>query len=146
MNDVASLIADPTIREQIKVRYEAGERTALCREFGIDLRTLQLWSINYGWQTVQTLNLPYDQQVTILIEEGYTDASIARLLSLAVTTVRALRSKYTAIQVVALPGADETPRTRPAGHWGGWFCGSCSWWGENIDAYLLHTKKRHQEH
>ena len=143
MNDVTSLIADPAIREQIKVRYEAGERAALCREFGIDLRTLKIWSINYGWQSAQTVNLSYDQQVTMLIEEGYTDAGIARLLSLAVTTVRALRSKHTAMQGVALPGADDTPRTRPVGHWGGWYCGSCSWWGDSLDAYVLHTKKYH---
>lgn len=146
MNDATTSIDDLGLREQIKVRYEAGERATLCAEFGVGLRTLSRWALTHGWTSGKAADLTRHQQAYILIEEGYNNATIARLLSMATDTVRGLRHKLTTNQVARPVGgirAEHVPRERPAGHWGGWYCGSCAWWGDTIDAYLMH-KKHHE--
>lgn len=148
VRDDPSIIDNLDVRDQIKARYEAGERATLCAELNIGLRTLSQWATTYGWQSGEAAGLSRQQQARILIEEGYTNASIGRMLSMAPDTVRGLRHKLTTTQIhQPLHGTmpERLAQERPAGHWGGWYCGSCSWWGDSIDDYLIHKKKHERQ-
>jgi hypothetical protein len=140
------MIDNPAVRDQIKARYEAGERATLCAELNIGVATLRQWAATYAWKSGAAAGLTRQQQAMILIEEGYTNATIARRLDMAVDTVRGLRHRLTTNQGLRLPagaGDERIPPERPAGSWGGWYCGSCSWWGASRDDYLIH-KKQHE--
>ena len=148
MREDPSLIHDPAMREQIRMRYEAGEYVALCTEFGITMQTLSMWVRMYHWPPSWVSGRRCHEQVSILIHEGYTNTTTARVLSISADTVRAIRQKINTNQTPPPAGeidVDVVPHERPPGHWGGWYCGSCSWWGETIDEYIFHTKKHERD-
>lgn len=128
-NESSAPIDDPSLRAQIQARYEAGERATLCADLGIGRHTLRTWATHYGWQSAAAAGLTRQQQVRILIEEGYTNATIARMLALSADTVRGIRQKgatRATPQLAADAVLDHVVPVRRPGQWGGWFCGSCS--------------------
>jgi hypothetical protein len=144
MREDASMIDNPMVRDQIKARYESGERATLCAELNIGLNTLSQWAATYGWRSGAAAGLTRQQHAMILIEEGYTNATIARRLAMSADSVRGLRHKLTTNQgprLLAGTVNERAPQDRPAGSWGGWYCGSCSWWGDSLDDYLIHKKQ-----